>query len=241
MDVIDCIMGRRSIRNFLNLPVEWFKIGRILEAGLNAPTAGNLQDVRFMVITDLDKKKQIAHFCSDQNWMADAYIYIVVTSTFVKTQRFYGVRGERLYSIQSAAAASQNILLAAYSLGLGACWVGAFEEDLIKDLLSIPDYARVQAIIPIGYTDENPPKPPKYSLVDMVHFNFYGDNAAKVTDIRTQILKEWSPYTERAVESIKKGLSSSSKAIEKGSSSIGDKISKHAKKLHENIKNKFSK
>ncbi|MFP4403013.1 MAG: nitroreductase family protein [Candidatus Woesearchaeota archaeon] len=233
MDTLDCIYNRRSIRKFLNIPVEWFKIGRILEAGLNAPSAGNLIDFRFMVINDDAKKKEIAKHCMNQNWMANAHVYIVVTSTYVKTQRFYGVRGEKLYSIQSAAAATQNMLLAAHSLDLGACWVGAFDEDLVKELLKIPDYARVQSIIPIGYTDEKPPRPPKYSLTDMVHFNFYGDNAAKMSDIRTEVLKEWSPYTERAVNKIKDTIDNSS--------TIGEKITKHAKNLHENIKKKFNK
>lgn len=240
MDIFNCIFGRRSIRKFRTEPVEWLKVGRLLEAGLAAPTAGNLHDVRFLVVTDDDKRREIAHYCMDQLWMASAPIFIVVNSTFQKTQRFYGVRGERLYSVQSAAAAAQNILLAAHELGLGACWVGAFDEDSISDVLGIPGHTRVQAVIPVGYADEMPPMPPKAHLHEMVHFNRFGDNSAKVLDIRKDVLKEWSPYCEDIVNGCKDLASSGAKACVEGSQSLGDKLKGHAKKLHEHIKDKVN-
>lgn len=236
MDIFNCIHGRRSIRKFRSEPVEWIKVGKILEAGLAAPTAGNLHDVRFMVVTDDNKRADIAHFCMDQLWMARAPVFIVVNSTYQKTQRFYGVRGERLYSVQSAAAAAQTILLAAHELGLGACWVGAFDEDAVSDILGIPGHTRVQAIIPIGYADEQPPIPPKAHLHEMVHFNRFGDNSAKVLDIRKDVLKEWSPYTEDAINAVKNLAKGGSEA----SQSLGEKLKGHAKKLHKHIKDKVN-
>ncbi|MGM5482477.1 MAG: nitroreductase family protein [Nanobdellota archaeon] len=213
MDTLECIRTRRSIRKFKEVPVEWAKVGRILEAANAAPTAGNLQDYRFMVVNEQAKKEKLAHFSMDQKWMCKAPLYIVVSSVHEKCQRFYGVRGERLYTIQDSAAAIQNILLAAHAQGLGACWVGAFNEDEVEELLGIPEFARVQAIIPIGYPDEKPPMPPKYRLEDMVHFNKYADNAAKVENAQTEILKEWSPHVENAVGKTKEAFSQGGKKL----------------------------
>lgn len=235
MEAIDCIRSRRTIRKFQRIPVEWYKVGKILEAGLSAPSAGNIEDFRLLVVTDEQKKKDIAHFCMDQVWMVNAPLYIVVNSTFTKTQRFYGIRGERLYSIQSAAAAIQNILLAAHCLELGAAWVGAFDEDSIKELLNIPDYARVQAVIPIGYADEIPPKPPKCEPEQMVHFNMYGDNAGKVWDIRKDMLKEWSPYTEEIVQKCKDAIEKGAETCNNAGIGLGKKLKDHAKRLHGNL------
>ncbi|MFW5991089.1 MAG: nitroreductase family protein [Candidatus Nanoarchaeia archaeon] len=229
MDTLECIRTRRSIRKFKRIPVEWAKIGRVIEAGTFAPSAGNLQDFRFMVVNDDEKKKQLAHFSMDQMWMADAPVYIVVSSVFEKCRRFYGVRGERLYSIQAAAAAIQNILLAAHTQGLGACWVGGFDEDHVSELLQIPDYVRVQAIIPVGYADEKPPAPPKYHLEDMCHINFYGDNSAKVWNARTEVLKEWSPHVEKAVDKV-------TSTAGKGSKKLGERLGEGLNSL----RNKFS-
>ena len=230
MDVLECIKTRRSIRKFKKEPVEWIKIAKVLESGLAAPSAGNLQDFRLMAVTDEGKRRKIAHFCMEQLWMVNAPVFIVVSSTFEKTKRYYGVRGERLYSIQSAAAAAQNILLAAYEQGLGACWVGAFDENPVAELLNIPDYCRVQAIIPIGYPDEKVPCPPKYGVEQMCHINMFGDNAGKVWDIRKDILKEWSPYVEETVDSVKKVFDNDSK--------LGEKISSSMKKIRDKFVNK---
>ncbi len=231
MDTLECINTRRSIRKFKTDPVEWIKVSKILEAGAAAPTAGNLQDFRLMAVTDGGKRKKLAHYCMDQIWMSNAPVYIVVVSTYDKTKRFYGVRGERLYSIQSAAAAAQNVLLAAHAQGLGACWVGAFDEDSVADLLGVPGFCRVQAIIPVGYPDERVPCPPKFGVEDLCHINSYGDNAGKVWDVRKDVLKEWSPYVEEAVDYCKNSFS-------KGGSNLGEKISGHVKKFREKLANK---
>lgn len=234
MDVLECIRTRRSIRKFKKMPVEWYKIGQIATAGIHAPSAGNLQDFRFLAVTKEQIKIQIAEFCMNQSWMADAYVYLVVYSCFTKTKRFYGIRGERLYSIQSSAAAVENMLLAAHSLGLGACWVGAFDEDSVKQALGLPDYYRVQAIIPIGYPDEKPPIPPKYQLEVMLHLNRWGDNSGKVWDIERELLKDWAPTVTDAVIATKN-------ACVKGGSTVGEKIENGLKKLHGHIKKSLKK
>jgi nitroreductase len=228
MDTIECIMTRRSIRKFKNLPIEWYKIGRILECGTNAPTAGNLQDFRLMVVTDTDMKRQVAMASLEQMWIAEAPFVIVVLAEFVKTKRFYGIRGERLYAIQDCAAAAQNILLAAHSMGLAACWVGAFDEDKVRSICSVPDYARPQVIIPIGYPDEEPPAPAKYKLENFIFFHRWADNSGEVIHVSEEMIKDWSPKVERTLKKAKE-------------MAVGarDRLNKKANDLHQSIRERF--
>ena len=168
MEVLECIKTRRSTRKFLDVPVEWDKVGTIVDAGRSAPTSGNLQNWKFIVVLDQDKRKEIAEACLKQFWMERAPVHIIVCAEPEKAKRFYGIRGERLYSIQNCAASVENMLLTAHSLGLGSCWVGAFDEDMLRRSLGIPDYARPQAVIPIGYPAEKVPTPMQYQLENLV-------------------------------------------------------------------------
>ena len=132
MEVFDCIRTRRSIRRYKDKPVEWDKVVTILEAGRLAPSAGNLQNSKFIVVRDEEIRKKVAETALNQKWMEKAPIHIIVCSEPIKSKRFYGIRGERLYTIQDCAAAIENMLLTAHSLDLRACWVGAYEEDALR-------------------------------------------------------------------------------------------------------------
>jgi len=169
MDAIKCILTRRSIRKYLDIPVEWDKIGTILEAGRLAPSAGNLQNWKFIIVLDKEKRIAIANACLQQNWMIKAPVHIIIYAVPERAKQFYGVRGERLYTIQNCAAAAMNMLLAANALGLGACWVGAFDEDKLKSVVGGIEEVRPQIVITIGYPDENPPMPSKYKLENIAY------------------------------------------------------------------------
>ena len=169
MDTIECIMGRRSIRKFKNIPVEWDKIGKILDAGRYAPSSGNIQNWRFIVVTEEAKRKAIAEASVQQHWMAAAPTHIVIIAEPEAGKRFYGIRGERLYTIQNCAAAAENMLLAAHAQGLGACWVGAFDENKIASLLGLQEGQRPQVIIPIGYAEEIPLPPQKWRIENVTY------------------------------------------------------------------------
>ncbi len=171
MDVFECITTRRSIRKYKELPVAWDKVGQILEAGRAAPSSGNIQNWKFIAVLDKDLREGIAEASFQQYWMVQAPVHIVIVEEPLKAKRHYGLRGEKLYSIQNCAAAVQSMLLMAHELGLGACWVGAFDEERVKRLLKIIDEARPQAIITIGYADEVPPAPPKFKMDNVAYFN----------------------------------------------------------------------
>lgn len=173
MDIDECIATRRSIRKYSKVDVEQEKIGEILKAGKSAPSAGNLQNWKFILVTDKEKRKKVAEACLQQHWMIDAPVHIVVCAEPEKAVKFYGERGE-LYSVQNCAAAIQNMLLTAHSLGLSACWIGAFEEGMLRSALSIIPAAKPQAVITVGYGNEEVPVPLKYTLETVTFFEKWG-------------------------------------------------------------------
>jgi nitroreductase len=174
METLDCIKGRRSIREFTSARVEKEKLITILECARWAPSSGNIQDWAFVVVEEEARKVQIAEAALGQYWMARASVIIVVCSRLERARMSYGKRGEELYTLQNTAAATQNILLACHDLGLAACWVGAFDEGAIRRILKIPDEARPVALIPIGYPGEKPPAPGRLGLDRVVFLEEYG-------------------------------------------------------------------
>lgn len=175
MDTLECIESRRSVRKYLDLPLEFEKVGNILNAGRLAPCAGNVQDWKFILVTDADLRKQLAEAAMQQHWMVNAPVHIVICSVPAKAERMYGKRGEELYSIQDCAAAAQNMLLAAHAQGVASCWVSAFADHMVRRVLSIPDSARPMAIITLGYADEEPSKPQKLTLDNVTYIERWGD------------------------------------------------------------------
>jgi nitroreductase len=204
MDVFHCIRTRRSIRKYKDKQVPWDNIVEVMQAGKYAPFAGNILNCKFIVVKSEAKRNAIAEACVQQYWMQDAPIHIVIVSETLKLERYYGQRGARIYTLHNCAAAAENILLAATSLGLGSAWVGAFNEEKIKDICNLPGHVDVQAIITLGYPDEHPPVPLKRSIEDVCNF---GGWHGRIEYPKTGI-GEWSPYvasfTERAVKGVKK-------------------------------------
>jgi len=174
MDAIECIATRRSIRQFLSIPVDQETMLTVIEAGSNAPSSGNLQDWKFILVDDKQLTKKISEFCLNQDCVHNAGFLVVVCSDYEQTERHYGLRGERLYTVQNCAAASQNMLLAAHALGLGGNWVGAFDENKLRSILGIPGNVRPQAVLTFGYPAEVPSMKRIKSLDTVTFFNGYG-------------------------------------------------------------------
>lgn len=208
MDAMECIYTRRSIRKYKDLPVEFELIGRIVEAASFAPTAGNIQDYRFIFVTDETQRKQLAEACMQQYWMEQAPVHIVACAEVKRAKQFYGARGERLYTVQNVAAAVENILLAAHSFGLGACWVGAFDEQMVKRICCIPDYARPHAIITIGVPDEVPPPPQKYKIENLFYFGKYSRRIKNVPFVFGEYSYDVMKTGRKVKEGIEKGAKS---------------------------------
>lgn len=197
MDTLNCLKTRRSIRKFLDIPVEQEKLNNILEAARNAPCAGNLQEWKFILITEEAAREKVAEACLGQLWISQAPLVIVVCSDPAKPKKFYNEAGER-FAVMDGAAAVENMLLAAHVQELASCWVSAFEEDMLRRELNIPEKIYIIAVLPIGYPDEKVPKPPKLTLEDMTYIGTYGN---KVKDMAAYM--GW--YGEHVQKAIKKG------------------------------------
>ncbi len=174
MDVFEAVRLRRSVRAFAEEEISDETLERLLEAARWAPSAGNIQPWEFVVVRKTETKRKLAEAALNQDFIAEAPVVIVVCVDEASSARGYGSRGVNLYCLQDAAAATENMLLAACALGFGTCWVGAFQEDEAKKALNLPRSIRPVAIVPVGHPAEKPEPPHKRPLNEIVHFERFG-------------------------------------------------------------------
>jgi len=156
MDILETIKNRRSIRTYKRQDLAQQTLDKLLEAARWAPSAGNVQPWAFVIVTSQKIKQGISLGAFGQKTLEEASIVIIVCADEKRAEQSYGSRGKTLYCLQDTAAAIQNIMLTAHSLGLGSCWVGAFKEEEIRKVIKAPKEMRPIALIPIGYPNENP-------------------------------------------------------------------------------------
>jgi len=173
LELQEAIKGRRSIRNFKkqNIPEE--TITQLVEAASYAPSAGNIQPWQFIIIRKPAIKKKLAESALNQAHVEQAPVVIVVCADEKRSSMGYGTRGKTLYCLQDTAAATQNILLTAHSLGLGTCWTGAFNEDEAREAVNAPEGVRPVAIISVGIPSGNPKQRSRRLLSQITHFDSF--------------------------------------------------------------------
>ncbi|MGB9914811.1 MAG: nitroreductase family protein [Candidatus Bathyarchaeales archaeon] len=169
MELLEAIRGRRSVRAFKpqNVPDE--VVEQLIDTARHAPSAGNLQPWEFIIVRTPEQKRQLAE-AARQAFVEEAPVVIVVCADEARASAGYGTRGKTLYCIQDTAAATQNLLLAAYALGLGTCWVGAFNEDDARKALKLPSGIRPVAMIPVGYPAKTPATRSRRPLSQILHY-----------------------------------------------------------------------
>jgi nitroreductase len=169
-DVVALIKSRRSVRRFDAGagPVPDEVVDELLEAMRWAPSAGNAQPWRAHVVRDGELRRRLAAAALGQSFVAEAPVAIVVAVELREARDAYGARGEELYCLQDAAAAIQNLLLAAHARGLGSCWIGAFRERSVAEALGLPGTQRPVAIVPLGPPAEAPTPPARRPLEELV-------------------------------------------------------------------------
>jgi nitroreductase len=165
MDIYQAIKTRKSVRAFLDKEIPDEVLNRLLEAARIAPSARNLQEWRFVVVRDPQKRQQLAQAAKGQTFVGEAP---VVLACCADTEGHVMTCGQLCYPIDVAIAVD-HITLCAAAEGLGTCWIGAFHEDEVKKLLHIPDRIRVVALLPIGYPrDPAPVSKNRRSLAEIV-------------------------------------------------------------------------
>ena len=166
MDVLQAIKERRSIRKYTQEPVSEEHVTQILEAGRWAPSRGNSQPWKFIVLEDAQIRDKLAEAISTGKFLAEAPqgVAVVVDPKSSK------------HPEQEGAAAIQNMLLTAHALGLGTCWIsvhGTDCEQKAKQILLIPEEDLLVSVVSIGYPAETPEKGRK-ELDEITFTNTYG-------------------------------------------------------------------
>jgi nitroreductase len=168
MDFFEVVEIRRSIRTFQEKEIEEEKLKKILEAAKSAPSAGNLQAYKIAVIRKQEKRIALGKAAFNQESVGEAPVVLVFLQDPKESCRRYGRRGEELYSLQDATIACSYAQLAASNLGLGSCWVGAFDEEEVRIVIDAPSDLKPIALLPIGYPAESPPKREKKNLSQLL-------------------------------------------------------------------------
>lgn len=168
MELREAIEKRRSVRSFIDRDVKIDDVVEILEYANLAPSAGNLQARDFVIVRDDRLRRSLAKAALDQAFVSEAPIDIVVCANLRRISP-YGARGINLYCIQDSAASIEHILLLALEYGLSTCWVGAFDERRVSEILDLPSYVRPVAIIPIGYPRHIPKPTPRIEIDKLIH------------------------------------------------------------------------
>ncbi len=147
MEVMEAIRKRRSIRGYQPREVEQEKLDLLLEAGRLAPSAGNRQEWRLVVIKDKETRQKLMSAAKGQSFVGEAPVVIACCA---KTDNHKMTCGQLCYPID-VAIAIEHMALKAVEEGLGTCWIGAFYEDEAKKILNIPEEIRVVELLTLGY------------------------------------------------------------------------------------------
>jgi len=178
MNVSDAIRGRRSIRVFRKEPLKDEDIKRILDAARWAPTACNKQLFEIIIINDLKLRRAVAQLSNKAYYFHDAPLCLLVLYDKSKELVKEGI-APNIPAI-SAGALIQNMLLEAYSLGIGSLVVGAIaRKKQLKAILRIPKFYEPMAFVFFGYPNEDPSPPPRRCCGNFVHLNFFGNTLSK--------------------------------------------------------------
>lgn len=170
---VEDIMTRTSVRSYSDKEISKEQIDTLLRAAMAAPTAGNKQPWRFVIINNKKTLKTIGENFNSMSMAKEAALAVIMCGDTTATFPGEG----RDYWVQDVSAASENLLLAAHAIGLGAVWCGIYPlKDRVtafSEMLKLPDNIIPMACICVGYpAGENTPKD-KWNP-DYVHYNYWG-------------------------------------------------------------------
>lgn len=187
--VIQQLKERKSVRVFEDRPIPPEEVSAILEAAVNAPTAGNQQLYTIIHVTDPQLKAQLAESCDHQPFIAQSPLVLVFCADcrkWYQTFREYGCAprkpgvGDLMLAVSDTNIAAQNAVVAAHSLGIGSCYIGDIMEnaETQRQILSLPPCVFPAAMLVFGYPTAGQlerPKPPRSEMRHIVHENGYRD------------------------------------------------------------------
>lgn len=162
LSVFDVILDRRSIRRYQDNEIPEDVLSQILEAARQAPSAVNRQPYRFVVVTDSNLKKEVKGMFS--RFLEKAPV-VIVGCADIKAR----LTGK--WATIDTAIALENMVIQAWSLGVGSCWIGSFNENKIKKVLNIPEKWKIVALVSFGYPAEEPKQRKKKQKDELFGYN----------------------------------------------------------------------
>lgn len=164
MDVIEAIRTRRSVRSYQDKPIEDAKLQSVLEAGRLAPSANNMQEWRFVVVRDPGTRAELVEAAKGQAFVGQAPVVIAACATAPD----YVMSCGNPSSLIDLAIAVDHMTLKAVEEGLGTCWIGAFYQGQVKEILGIPDTVNVVSLLPLGYPADEPKGKTRKLLAEVI-------------------------------------------------------------------------
>lgn len=212
--IIESLYQRKSVRAYLDKPILPQEKHAILEAALQAPTAGNMTLYTILDITDPAIKSQLAITCDNQPFIATAPMVLIFCADYHRWYELFRrhvsdvrtpAHGDLLLANADALIAAQNAVVAAESLGIGSCYIGDITEnfEIHRELLDLPDYVVPTCMLCFGYPtpqQSTQSKPNRFTQDDIVHENGYCLEKAnhmeemlltRQKDMSPQELSEW--------------------------------------------------
>ncbi|MFL6406201.1 MAG: nitroreductase family protein [Nitrososphaeraceae archaeon] len=176
MDFDEVVRRRKMIREYdsIRQQIPDQLITKLIKNAHRAPSAGHTQVQEFIIVKDASTKKKLRKAAVNQEYVENAPLLVVVCSNTSRSVGRYGSRGREFYSIVDGAFASMLILLSAVNEGIGACFVGAFEDNRVSEILQLPKDVKPIGIICIGYPAEKPEKLERIDVKALVHYEKYG-------------------------------------------------------------------
>lgn len=177
MELEQCINNRRSIRKYLNTPVEEEKIRKLIEAAQKAPSWKNSQVSRYYVVNTEKNREKIFNCLPEFNKENIKNAPVIIVTTVIKNRSGFEKDGSYSTHLKEGfqyfdnGLQVQNLCLKAYDLGLGTLIMGLYDENKVREILNIPREQEIVAIIGVGYFDNNPEMPKRKEIDSIVSFN----------------------------------------------------------------------
>lgn len=170
-DFFETVRHRHSVRIYQqDMPVDEARLHAILEMACAAPSAGDLQAYRIVVVRDADERRALSVAADNQAFIAEAPVCLVFCADPVRSATEFGERGERLYALQDTTIAAAYAQLAIVAAGMGSAWIGYFDDQAVRELLGLDPALQPVALMTVGYPAELPVPTPRRRLAEVVSF-----------------------------------------------------------------------
>ncbi|MEW6036417.1 MAG: nitroreductase family protein [Candidatus Micrarchaeota archaeon] len=154
MEFYDVLRNRHSVRKFQDKDMDKAKVRDIVEAGIKAPSAGNLQSYRICIVRSKSVREALVPACEYQDFIAEAPLLLVFCADLKRSESRYGQRGFELFATQDATIAAAYCQLAATAEGLSSVWVGSLDQLEVSRVLHLMSFEVPVAMLAIGHPAE---------------------------------------------------------------------------------------